>query len=63
MFGDDALTALRQETRALSTVLHELNPAQFTQPTNCPPWNLQELIVHMVSPSTLDGDVGAGWRH
>jgi hypothetical protein len=46
MFGDDALTALRQETRALSTVLHELNPAQFTQPANCPPWNLQELIVH-----------------
>ena len=49
MFGDDALTALRQETRALSTVLHELNPAQFTQPTNCPPWNLQELIVHMAA--------------
>jgi uncharacterized protein (TIGR03083 family) len=49
MSGDDALTALRQETRALSTVLHELNPAQFTQPTNCPPWNLQELIVHMAA--------------
>jgi uncharacterized protein (TIGR03083 family) len=49
MFGDDALTALRQETRALSTVLHELDPAQFTRPTNCPPWNLRELIVHMTA--------------
>jgi uncharacterized protein (TIGR03083 family) len=53
MFGNEALTALRQETRALSTVLHELNPTQFTQPTNCPPWNLQELIVHMATSITI----------
>jgi uncharacterized protein (TIGR03083 family) len=46
MHGDDALVALRQEIQALSTVLHELNPAQFTRPTNCPPWNLRELVVH-----------------
>jgi hypothetical protein len=53
MFGDDVLTALRQETGALSMVLHELNPAQFGQPTNCPPWNLRELIVHMAASITI----------
>jgi len=49
MFGDDAVTALRQETQALSAVLHELDPAQFSRPTNCPPWNLRELVVHMAA--------------
>jgi uncharacterized protein (TIGR03083 family) len=55
MFGDDALTALRQETHALSTVLRDLNAADFTQPTNCPPWNLRELIVHMADSIAIRG--------
>jgi Mycothiol maleylpyruvate isomerase N-terminal domain len=46
MFTHDALVALRQETSALSVVLHTLDPAQFDRPTNCPPWDLRELVVH-----------------
>jgi uncharacterized protein (TIGR03083 family) len=46
MFADDALVALRQETEALSAVLRALDPAQFDRPTNCPPWDLRELVVH-----------------
>jgi len=46
MFGHDALVALRQETDALSAVLRALDPAQFDRPTNCPPWDLRELVVH-----------------
>jgi uncharacterized protein (TIGR03083 family) len=45
----DALAALRQEILALSAVLYELDPGQFSRPTNCPPWNLRELIVHMAA--------------
>jgi len=44
--GVDAIKALAQETLALSAVLDELTPADLTRPSNCPPWNVQELIVH-----------------
>lgn len=43
----DALTALARETQALSAVLHELEPADLARATNCPPWDLQELVVHI----------------
>jgi hypothetical protein len=43
---DDVVTALACESRALSGVLHGLTPEDFARPTNCPPWNLQELVVH-----------------
>lgn len=46
MSAHDALVALRQETGALSAVLRPLDPAQFDRPTNCPPWDLRELVVH-----------------
>jgi uncharacterized protein (TIGR03083 family) len=55
MSSDDALTALRQEILALSAVLYELDPAQFSRPTNCPPWNLRELIVHMAASVAIRG--------
>ena len=40
------LAALRDETAALSSVLGALDPGQFALPTNCPPWDLRELVVH-----------------
>jgi uncharacterized protein (TIGR03083 family) len=46
--GDsDTLTALARETQALSAVLHELEPTDLARATNCPPWDLQELVVHI----------------
>jgi hypothetical protein len=35
-----ALTALTEESRALSSVLLPLDADAFTRSTNCPPWNL-----------------------
>ena len=46
MFTQNVLVALREETEALSTVLRTLDATQFDQPTNCPPWDLRELVVH-----------------
>lgn len=47
MFAREVLAALQAETEALSAVLHTLDPPQFDQPTNCPPWDLRELVVHL----------------
>lgn len=51
----DALTALTRECQALSAVLRELNPEDFSRATNCPPWDLQELVVH-IADSIRVGD-------
>ena len=42
----DVLNVLLAESRALSAVLHTLTPGDLARPTNCPPWDLQELVVH-----------------
>jgi uncharacterized protein (TIGR03083 family) len=42
-----AVTALHDESRALSAVLQQLDPGDFGRPTNCPPWNLDELVIHI----------------
>jgi uncharacterized protein (TIGR03083 family) len=47
MAGEDALAALQAECGALSEVLGGLGEAEFGRPTNCPPWNLAELVVHI----------------
>jgi uncharacterized protein (TIGR03083 family) len=46
---NDALTALTREIRALSAVLDKLQPADLRRATNCPPWSLEELIVHIAA--------------
>jgi uncharacterized protein (TIGR03083 family) len=45
--GQEALTALTQERRALSAVLEQLGAEDFERATNCPPWDLAELVVHI----------------
>jgi uncharacterized protein (TIGR03083 family) len=52
--SNDVLTVLLNESRALSTVLHSLTPDDLARPTNCPPWNLQELIVHIGASVWVD---------
>ena len=54
MLAPDALAALTQEGRALSAVLHDLAPEDYTRPTNCPPWDLQELVVHIADSIRVD---------
>ncbi|MFF0245466.1 maleylpyruvate isomerase N-terminal domain-containing protein [Streptosporangium sandarakinum] len=57
MFDHDALIALAEESRALSAALRELEPQDLRLPTNCPPWDLQELVVHIAASISL-GDAG-----
>jgi uncharacterized protein (TIGR03083 family) len=52
----DALTALAEESRTLSAVLLELDATEFQRPTNCPPWDLKELVVHTAASIGLRGD-------
>jgi len=52
----DALAALAEESRTLSAVLLELDVAEFQRPTNCPPWDLKELVVHTAASIGLRGD-------
>lgn len=41
------LVALQKEGAELSDVLNGLGQRDFDRPTNCPPWSLRELIVHI----------------
>jgi uncharacterized protein (TIGR03083 family) len=50
------LTALDDESRALSAVLRQVDPGDFGRPTNCPPWNLDELVVHIAMSIHLGDD-------
>lgn len=53
--GREALTALEAEGRALSGVLRGLGGADFRRATNCPPWDLAELVVHIGMSIRVDG--------
>jgi hypothetical protein len=53
----EALTALAEESRTLSTVLLELDVEEFRRPTNCPPWDLKELVVHTAASIGLRGNL------
>jgi len=61
----DSLGALRAECGALVRVLGGIGADGFLLPTNCPPWDLGELVVHMADSVSLgrmlpDGDVSEG---
>jgi uncharacterized protein (TIGR03083 family) len=55
----EALTALAEESRTLSAVLLKLDADEFERPTNCPPWDLKELVVHTAASIGLRGDFGS----
>jgi uncharacterized protein (TIGR03083 family) len=42
-----SLTAFVAEGHALMQALHDVAAADFTRATNCPPWTLSELVVHL----------------
>jgi hypothetical protein len=50
------LVALGEESRALSDVLRQVDPEDFGRSTNCPPWNLDELVVHIAMSIHLGED-------
>jgi uncharacterized protein (TIGR03083 family) len=41
------LEAFRAEAEALDGALAGVTPADLARPTNCPPWNVKELLVHI----------------
>jgi uncharacterized protein (TIGR03083 family) len=49
----DSLGALRGECGALVRVLGGLEGGAFLLPTNCPPWDLGELVVHVADSVSL----------
>jgi len=53
--GREAFTALEAESEALSEVLHGLGGSDFERATNCPPWDLAELVVHIAMSIQVDG--------
>lgn len=53
VFAHTPLAALRAETEALSAELHTLDPSRFDRPSNCPPWDLRELVVHTAASVRL----------
>jgi uncharacterized protein (TIGR03083 family) len=65
MSDDDVVVALRVESEALVGVLRGLDAASFGLVTNCPPWDLAELVVHMGDSVNLRrafGDAELGMR-
>ncbi|MGW7414350.1 maleylpyruvate isomerase family mycothiol-dependent enzyme [Streptomyces sp. NPDC054863] len=55
MPAQETLTAMVQESEVLLAKLSELGPEDWVRPTNCPPWNVQELVVHIGTSIGLDG--------
>ena len=51
----DALSVLAEECAALSAVLHGLGRADWQRATNCPPWDLRELVVHIGASIAVRG--------
>ena len=47
------MEALVCECRVLVAVVGGLTAEDFARPTNCPPWNLQELVVHIADSITV----------
>ena len=44
-----AVEAFDAECAALLGIVETLTPEDFERPTNCPPWTLHELVVHLAS--------------
>jgi uncharacterized protein (TIGR03083 family) len=51
--GGESLAALTAECRVLSQVVGGLSAADLVRATNCPPWDLRELVVHIADSITV----------
>ena len=47
--------ALTSEQAALATVLHDVTPDQWTAPSLCPAWTIQEVVTHLAFHIHRDG--------
>lgn len=52
----DLIVAFDLEVAALLAVLDDLPDDDFAQPTNCPPWDLRELVVHIAFSACASAD-------
>lgn len=46
--------ALAEECTALTAVLQSLGESDYERPTNCPPWNLKQLVAHVLGSTCID---------
>jgi uncharacterized protein (TIGR03083 family) len=53
MARGEPLEALSAECGVLLRVVDGLSEADLQRPTNCPPWNLRELVVHIADSISL----------
>lgn len=54
------IVAFDAECRTLTDTLTSLDESEFTRATNCPPWTLHELVVHICfSACTFPDDLAA----
>jgi uncharacterized protein (TIGR03083 family) len=71
----DILFVLAGECSRMSEALTDLAPADFAEPTRCPPWNVKELAAHvwngidrlptylaLPAPPTATADAVTYWR-
>jgi uncharacterized protein (TIGR03083 family) len=52
----EVLEAFRDEAKVLDGVVEKLSTDDLSRPTNCPPWNVKQLLVHVaivLPPSPL----------
>src|SRR5688500_6648530 len=50
------IAAFDGEVAALLGALAELDDHDFARPTNCPPWDVRELIVHIAFSACVSAD-------
>ncbi|HEX4216554.1 MAG TPA: maleylpyruvate isomerase family mycothiol-dependent enzyme [Candidatus Dormibacteraeota bacterium] len=58
--GGRALAALGEELERLQPVLLGLQEDDLRRTTNCPPWSIQELVVHIADSIRLVGPLAPG---
>jgi uncharacterized protein (TIGR03083 family) len=52
----DLIVAFDNEVAALLSAIDELTEADFGRGTNCPPWDLRELVVHIAFSACISAD-------
>ena len=60
MTTDSVVRALDTELVAVLSVLDSCDTTDFDRATNCPPWTLKDLVVHLAGTTRLPADLRAG---
>ena len=60
--GLRATTALRETWDSLAEATHELSPAEWARPTECPGWDVKDQLSHLTGiERTLMGEAAPAW--